>query len=93
MYVVISYMVTKISTNLVIDCDTQLLLPLMVVSYKSLMPNYNCGVKSCISFTSEFQGFFHTTKTNPNTLKHPISKKFNRLHNYPIDVDCKFALS
>jgi len=38
MYVVISYMVTKISTNLVIDYDTQLLLPLMVVSYKLLMP-------------------------------------------------------
>jgi hypothetical protein len=38
MYVVISYIGHKNATNLVIDHDTQLLLPLMVVSYKSLMP-------------------------------------------------------
>jgi len=38
MYVVISYMVTKNFTNLFIDYDTQLLLPLMVVFYKLLMP-------------------------------------------------------
>jgi hypothetical protein len=38
MYVVTSYVAHKNDANLVIDHDSQLLLPLMVVSYKSLMP-------------------------------------------------------
>jgi hypothetical protein len=38
MYLVTSYVGHKNATNLVIDYDSQLLLPLMVVSYKSLMP-------------------------------------------------------
>jgi hypothetical protein len=86
-------MVTKISTNLVIDYDTQLLLPLMVVSYKLLMPTTIVESNQALASQMNSKDFFKTTKTNPNTLKHPISKKFNRFHNYPVDVDCKFALN
>jgi hypothetical protein len=38
MYLVTPYVGHKNATNLVINYDSQLLLPLMVVSYKSLMP-------------------------------------------------------
>jgi hypothetical protein len=38
MYLVTPYVGHKNATNFIIDYDSQLLLPLMLVSYKSLMP-------------------------------------------------------
>jgi hypothetical protein len=35
---------------------------------------------------------FHTTETNPNTLKHLVSREINGFHHYPIDANCKLSL-
>jgi hypothetical protein len=45
-------------------------------------------------FTNEFLGiFFKPLKKKPNTLKHPVSRKFNRICHYCIDMDYKCALN
>jgi hypothetical protein len=45
-------------------------------------------------FTNEFLGKkIHTIKTNPNTLKHLVSRKFNTICHYCIDKDYKCALN
>jgi hypothetical protein len=39
-----------------------------------------------------FKYLFHTIETNPNTLRHLVSKKLDGYHHYPIIADWKDAL-
>jgi hypothetical protein len=39
------------------------------------------------------KNLFHITQTNLNTLKNPVLKKLNGFRHYPINVNCKCALS
>jgi hypothetical protein len=35
----------------------------------------------------DFKYLFHTIETNPNTLRHLVSKKLDGYHHYPIVAD------
>jgi hypothetical protein len=46
-----------------------------------------------LALQMDYEDLFHTIKTNPITLKHLMSKEFNELYFYSIDLDYKCALS
>lgn len=73
MCLVTSYVGHDNVVNLVINYDSKLLLPLLVESYKSLMP-FAIEVLQMLPRQMDFKHLFHTTKTNPHTLKHIVSR-------------------
>ncbi len=71
MCLVTSYVGHDNVVNSVINYDSKFLLPLLVESYKSLMP-FAIEVLQMLPRQMDFKHLFHTTETNPNTLKHIV---------------------
>ncbi len=46
-----------------------------------------------LALQMDYEDLFHTIKTNLDTLKHCMSKEFNELCLYSIDLDYKCALN
>lgn len=89
MCLVTSYVGHKNAIRLDVDYDSQLILPLLI---ESLMLNA-IEEPQVLGSQVDSKDLFHIVKTNPNILKHFMSRKLNKFYYYPLNVNCKCALS
>jgi hypothetical protein len=89
MCLVTSYVGHKNAIRLDVDYDSQLILPLLV---ESLMLNA-IEEPQVLGSQVDSKDLFHIVKTNPNKFKHFMSRKLNKFCHYPLNVNCKCALS